>query len=216
MVRVLLLSIGAITAIYLIVNLSFLESLGLPLMARSEVVAADLLRAVWGENGARFISLLIGIAALGNINGMIITGARTTYALGRDFPLLGFLGRWEARADTPVNVLLVQGAIALALVGLGTGTMGGFVMMVEYTAPVFWFFFLLTGISLLRLRRKDPDRRSAFQVPFYPMIPILFILVCLYLLYASLMFTGRGALVGVGVLAAGFPLLLLSQPSSRQ
>jgi hypothetical protein len=48
------------------------------------------------------------------------------------------------------------------------------------------------------------------------MIPILFILVCLYLLYASLMFTGRGALVGVGVLAAGFPLLLLSQPSSRQ
>ncbi|MBI5584888.1 MAG: amino acid permease [Deltaproteobacteria bacterium] len=207
MLRVLLLSLGAITAIYLITNLSFLKSLGLPLMAQSEVVAADLLRGAWGENGARFISLLVGIAALGNINGMIITGARTTYALGRDFPLLGFLGHWEAKAETPVNALLAQGTIALALVGLGTGAKGGFVMMVEYTAPVFWFFFLLTGISLLVLRRKDPERHPAFQVPFYPWIPILFILVCLYLLYSSLMYTGTGALVGVGVLAAGLPLL---------
>ena len=207
MLRVLLLSLGAITAIYLIVNFSFLKSLGLPGMAKSEVVAADLLRGVWGENGARFISLLVGIAALGNINGMVITGARTTYALGRDFPLLGFLGRWEAKAATPVNALLVQGAIALALVGLGTGAKGGFVMMVEYTAPVFWFFFLLTGVALLVLRRKDPERPPAFQVPLYPIIPLLFILVCLYLLYSSLMYTGTGALVGVGVLAAGVPLL---------
>jgi amino acid transporter len=207
MLRVLLLSLGAITAIYLIVNFSFLKSLGLPGMAKSEVVAADLLRGVWGENGARFISLLVGIAALGNINGMVITGARTTYALGRDFPLLGFLGRWEAKAATPVNALLVQGAIALALVGLGTGAKGGFVMMVEYTAPVFWFFFILTGVALLVLRRKDPERPPAFQVPLYPIIPLLFILVCLYLLYSSLMYTGTGALVGVGVLAAGVPLL---------
>lgn len=215
MVRVLLLSIGAITAIYVIVNLSFLKSLGLPLMAQSEVVAVDLLRAVWGENGARFISLLVGIAALGNINGMVITGARTGYALGRDFPLLGFLGRWEAKAGAPVNALLVQGAIALGLVALGTGVRDGFVMMVEYTAPVFWFFFLLVGFSLLVLRRQDPERESAFRVPLYPWIPILFILVCLYLLYSSLMYTGKGALVGVGVLAAGVPLLWASALRSR-
>lgn len=215
MVRVLLLSIGAITAIYVIVNVSFLKSLGMSLMSRSEVVAADLLRIALGENGARFISLLIGIAAFSGINGMIITGARTNYALGKDFSPFGFLGRWGVRGGTPVNALWVQGVIALALVALGTGARGGFVMMVEYTAPVFWFFFLLTGVSLLVLRRKEPTINRPFQVPLYPLIPIFFIVVCLYMLHSSLMVTGIGALVGVGVLLAGLPLLFFVSFRSR-
>ena len=65
------------------------------------------------------------------------------------------------------------------------------------------------------MRRKDPERQPAFQVPLYPLIPVLFILVCLYLLYASLMYTGTGALVGVGVLAAGLPLLFCCGVRSR-
>lgn len=215
MLRVLLLSIGAITAIYLIVNVSFLTSLGLSLMSKSEVVAADLLRIALGENGARFISLLIGIAAFSSINGMIITGARTNYALGKDFSPFGFLGRWGVRGGTPVNALLVQGGIALALVALGTGARGGFVVMVEYTAPVFWFFFLLTGVSLFILRRKEPEMKRPFQVPLYPLIPIFFIVVCLYMLHSSLMYTGKGALVGVGVLLTGLPLLFLASSRSR-
>jgi APA family basic amino acid/polyamine antiporter len=215
MLCVLLLSIAAITAIYLIVNAAFLKGLGLPLMSKSEVVAADLLRSALGENGARFISLLIGIAAFGGINGMIITGARTNYALGKDFVPFAFLGRWEARGGTPVNALLAQAGTALTLVALGTWARGGFVTMVEYTAPVFWFFFFLTGVSLLVLRRKDPTLKRPFQVPLYPLIPGLFIAVCFYMLYSSLMFTGKGALVGVGVLSAGVPLLFFPGFRSR-
>ena len=215
MLRVLLLSIGAITTIYVIVNMAFLKSLGMSFMSKSEVVAADLLRRALGENGARFITLLIGIAAVSGINGMIITGARTNYALGKDFAPFAFLGRWKAKGGTPVNALLIQGGIALALVALGTGARGGFVMMVEYTAPVFWFFFLLTGVSLLVLRRKEPAINRPFQVPLYPLIPIFFIAVCLYMLQSSLMVTGKGALIGVGVLSAGLPLLFLASFRSR-
>jgi amino acid transporter len=84
--------------------------------------------------------------------------------------------------------------------------------MVEYTAPVFWFFMLLVGISLFVLRRREPDRERPFRVPLYPVTPVLFCLTCAYLLYSSLAYTGRGALVGVAVLAAGVPLLLMSRP----
>lgn len=65
----------------------------------------------------------------------------------------------------------------------------------------------LTGVSLLVLRRKEPAIKRPFQVPLYPLIPSLFIAVCLYMLYSSLMVAGKGALVGVGVLSAGLPLL---------
>jgi amino acid transporter len=137
-------------------------------------------------------------------------GSRTHYAMGRDFPLFSPLGRWSARAGAPVNALLVQGAISLALVGVGFITRRGFETMVEYTAPVFWFFFLLVGVSLLVLRRREPHVVRPFRVPLYPLTPLLFCASCAYLLYSSLAYTGAGALVGVAVLATGLvPLALM-------
>ncbi|MBH8578400.1 amino acid permease [Nostocaceae cyanobacterium CENA369] len=207
-VRSLLWSIGIITAIYLSINLAFLRGLGLANMATSEAVAADLMRSVWGTPGALFISLLIAIATLGAINATIFTGARTNYALGQDFSLFSFMGRWQQRPSTPSHALLLQAAIALALVLLGTLTRKGFETMVDYTAPVFWFFFLLSGISLLLLRKREPNILRPFSVPFYPITPLLFCAVCVYLLYSSLVYTNVGAFVGVLVVIAGIPILI--------
>ena len=207
-VRSLLWSIGIITAIYLLINLAYLRGLGLANMAQSEAVAADLMRSLWGAPGALFISLLIAIATLGATNATIFTGARTNYALGQDFSLFSFMGRWQQRPSTPTHALLLQAAIALALVLLGTFTRKGFQTMVDYTAPVFWFFFLLSGISLLVLRNREPHILRSFRVPFYPFTPLLFCAVCAYLLYSSLAYTGVGAIAGVLVVAAGFPVLL--------
>lgn len=213
MARVLLWSIAMITAIYLLVNLAYLQGLGLAGMAESEAVAADLMRQIVGEPGAWFISLLIAVSALGAINATIFTGARSNYALGRDFSRFKWLGHWHAQNHTPTNALLTQGAIALALVLLGSLTRQGFQTMVDYTAPVFWFFFLLTGISLLVLRRREPEVSRPFRVPVYPLTPLLFCLICAYLLYSSLAFTGIGALVGVGVVGVGGLFLLIGDPN---
>lgn len=209
MTRVLLYSIAIITVMYIAANLVYLKGLGLAATARSETVAADLMRLAFGERGARFISLLVCVAAVSTMNAVIITGARTNYALGRDFTLFGFLGKWQGR-NTPVNALLLQSAIALALVVLGTLTRRGFSTMVEYTAPVFWFFFLLVGVSLFILRRKDPGRKRPFRVPIYPLTPIVFCLFCLYMFQSSFAYSGIGALAGAAVLAAGLPVLYLA------
>ena len=123
--------------------------------------------------------------------------------MGRDFTALRFLGRWHPVTRTPVNALLTQGVMALALVALGGLTRNGFETMVEYTAPVFWLFLFLTGVALFVLRRRDPDRSRPFRVPFYPLTPLAFCVSSGYLVYSSLAYTGLGALVGVAVLAAG-------------
>jgi APA family basic amino acid/polyamine antiporter len=214
MSRALLWGIGLITAIFLLANLAYLRGLGLTAMSQSEVVAAELMRRVAGEDGARFVSVLIAVAALAATNATIMTGARSSYALGRDLPRLRALGRWHERANAPANALVAQGVAALALVAFGSLTRDGFATMVGYTAPVFWLFFLLTGVSLFVLRRKDPKIARPFQVPFYPLTPLLFCLVCLYMLQASLVHAGAGALVGVAVLLTGLPLLWLARRSS--
>jgi APA family basic amino acid/polyamine antiporter len=209
MVRALLWGVGLITVIYLLINLAYLRGLGLKEMGQSEVVAADLMRRILGEGGAKFISLLIIVSALGAINACIFTGARTNYALGQDFSMFGFLGKWQERSNTPANALLFLGAISLMWVLLGGLVRKGFVAMVEYTAPVFWCFFLLAGLSLFVLRFKEPEIPRPFCVPLYPFTPLLFCMTCVYMLQSSVVYVGAGAFVGVAVLAAGALLLLL-------
>lgn len=211
MVRALLLSLGLIAVLYLLVNLAYLRGLGLAAMSGSEAVAADLMRAALGERGAQALSLLVAAAALSSTNATIFTGARTNFALGRDFALFAFLGRWRPRVETPMNALLVQGGIALALVGVGAAARQGFEAMVDYTAPVFWFFFLLTGCALFVLRWREPEAARPFRVPLYPITPLAFCAASLYMLWSSVTYTGIGALLGVAVLLAGVPLMLFDR-----
>ncbi len=210
-VRSLLWSIGIITATYLLINLAYLKGLGLAGMASSQAVAADLMRQVLGAPGAWLISLLVAVSALGAVNATIFTGARTNYAFGQDVPLFQFMGNWRSHSNAPMAALLLQGAIALALVFLGTLTRKGFSTMVDYTAPVFWFFFLLSGLALFIFRLREPNRSRPFAVPLYPLVPLLFCTACGYLLYSSLDYTKIGALLGVAVVVAGIPVLLASR-----
>jgi amino acid transporter len=208
-VRALVFSIVTVTVLYTLVNWAYLHALGLRGIADSQQVAADVMRSRIGEAGASIISVLIAVSALTSANASVFTGARTSYALGRTFTPFALLGRWNPGTGTPVNALLVQGVIAIALVILGALTRNSFQTIVEYTAPVFWFFFLLTGISLFVLRRKEPDVERPFRVPLYPLIPLLFCSTSAYLLYSSLAYTGVGAMVGVIVLVVGVLLMLL-------
>ena len=211
MARTLVISIGFVVLVYTLVNLAYVSALGLEGLQKSNAAAADVMRRAFGDTGAFILTLFICGAALSTLNATIFTGARVYYALGRDLTGLKGLGVWSARGANPANAFLMQGGIALALVLLGAFTRDGFQTMVEYTAPVFWFFMLLVGVSLFVFRWREPERERPFRVPLYPLTPLLFLLTCGYMLYSSLVYTGMGALVGVAVLAVGLPLLLLGQ-----
>ncbi len=214
--RGLLLGIGIITLLYLLVNWAYLNALGLSGIAGSDAVAADLMQRSLGERGSQFVSILVAISALTSANATVFTGARTNYAVGRDFRLFKFLGRWRKQRNTPTNSLLVQGGIALVLVLIGTLTRKGFATMVEYTAPVFWFFFLMVGLSVIVLRIKDPHIKRPFRAPLHPLLPVAFCASCLYMLQASIAYTGIGALVGVTVLLVGIPVFFAARYSQRR
>ena len=209
MVRALLYSIGLITLLYVLVNIACAKGLGFDAMARSDAVAADLLRRVWGPGGEKLIAIMIAISAITSVNGSMIVGARSNYALGRDWPVMRWLGRWDEASGSPRRAMLVQGVIAFALVVFGAIQNAGFKGLVEYSLPVFWGFFLLVGVSVFVLRAKEPDAPRPFRVPFYPVTPAIFVASCAYLLYASLAYHGRHALVGLGVLAVGAIIMLL-------
>lgn len=215
MSRVLLYGLATITLIYVLINGAYLQVLGLDTLRTSDTIGVALSNELVGTGGAVVMALVVIVSALSTANATIITGARTNYALGRDFSLLKYIGKWNSSYNAPINALLVQGTISFALVILGSFTQEAVSTMVDYTAPVFWFFILLTTASLFVFRRNPEQQEGTFKVPLYPLIPILFIGVCLYLLYSSVMFTGLGALVGIGILLLGLPVYYAARAKSN-
>ena len=215
MIRILLYGILAVTAVYLLVNVAYLTALGLAGVKESKAVAADVARLALGEKGAILIALVVCLAALTTMNAAIFTGARTTYAMGRDFSFFSKLGAWRESGSTPANALLVQGAITLVLVIASAVTPDGFSAMVAYTSPVFWTFFLLTALTLFVFRRKGGN--APFRVPLYPIVPIAFCAACVYMLYSSINYVrfavefGVAVFAGLVIMVLGIPLYFLAR-----
>jgi basic amino acid/polyamine antiporter, APA family len=214
MLRILVGGILAVTVIYLLVNLGYLAALGLGGMRESKAVAADVMRVAVGEKGVILLAFIVCLAALTTMNAAIFTGARTNYALGRDFGAFRRLGNWRESGSTPANALILQGAIALVLILASSVTPDGFTAMVAYTSPVFWTFFLFTALTLFVFRRRNTDTPS-FRVPLYPVIPLAFCAACVYMLYSSINYVrfavefGFAVFAGLAIMAAGIPLYFL-------
>jgi amino acid transporter len=235
----LFLGVGLITTIYLLVIISYLLVLGFEGARQTPTPASDVLEGVVGPWGGKAICVLVMISALGAINGLILTGSRIYASLGADHRVFSWLGHWNQRRGSPIISLMAQGAVAVLLV-LAVGTergksvidatlnqlsleglpwdeyFGGFETLVAGTAPVFWMFFLLTGVSLFVLRFRDASRPRPFAAPLYPLPPIVFCATCLYMLYSSLAYAKGLSIIGLLPLAIGLPLYGVSLLVSKK
>lgn len=219
MVKVLTGGLILVTLLYLVVNWGYYRVLGLSGLKESKAIAVDTIRAVAGERAALFVAVVVCVSALTTINAAIFTGARTNWALGRDYPMFSFLGNWRDSGSTPANALLVQLAIMLVLIAAGAATRDGFEAMVAYGLPVFWTFLFLTGITLFVFRRRSAEA-APYRVPLYPAVPLVFLAMGAFMIWSSYDYVANspygprfGALVlaGIVVMAAGIPLYFLAK-----
>lgn len=217
-VRALLASLAIVAAAYVAVNVALVHGLGLGGLAASKTPASDVVGLAWGPLAARLLGVFVAVAALTSINATMIVGARTNYAMGRDWPALRWLGGWHATRGVPLAAHVVQALIALALVAFGAYEHDGFEAMVEFTAPVFWAFLLLVGVSLFVSRARDRDAERPFRVPLYPLTPLVFCAACAYLFYSSVAYAAsRDAVhVSLAVIAVGVAALLVTRARGRR
>ena len=231
--RVLMLGTAAITLLYLLVNAAYLWGLGFEGLRASTTPATDVLRLIFGENGARCMSILVMVSALGAVNGIIFTGSRVYARLGAEHSVLRWLGRWNHTRTVPTRSIIAQAIVTTVMVivvgtsagrqwvdsvmqAIGLGHLpwqnygGGFTLLVSATAPVFWLFFLGTGLALFVLRRRQPHVERPFPVPLYPWLPITFCLMCCFMLYASLSYAKALSLLGIVPVLLGLPFYFFS------
>ncbi len=202
-VRALVVGTVAVLTLYLLVNGAFIYSLGYNGLATSDAVASESVSTVFPTIGARLISALVCISALGAVNGLIFTGARISYAVGADHRLFRLLGRWHPTTGTPIPALAAQGAIAVTLILL----FGDHIAAIIYMAAAVYTFYLATSLAVIVLRYKEPQVERPYRVTGYPFTPLIFSAACLLLIYSSidyaLDFHPRSLIVMLTTLALG-------------
>ena len=209
----LLAAIAVITVLYLVFVAALEVGLGFEGLKASHAPAADVAGRAFGPFGQTLIATVVCLSVLASSNATMIVGARSNYALALDWPIVSFMGRWNRKRDVPVAAFLVQGGITLCLVAFAAYEQSQVRTIVEFTAPVFWFFFMLTGISLFVLRTKYAHVARPYPVPLYPLLPLIFVGTCAFLFWSSLTYAqSQHALqVAFGVMAVGFVLWLIAR-----
>ncbi len=209
-VRALVTGTAAVIGLYLLINGAFLYTLGYERLATSQAVATETVATVFPTLGARLVSALICISALGAVNGLIFTGARITYALGDNHQVFRRLGYWSPRTGTPVPALALQGLIAMSLVLI----LGTFVDAILYTAAAVYTFYLGTSFSILVLRFKEPATERPYKVTGYPVTPLIFSGVCAFLVYKATTYAAQNKqlflIIMATTLAVGLVIYLLT------
>lgn len=237
--KALFIGIALISAIYLLINLAYLRGLGFAAIRQSSTPATDVIAhsqlltpavRVWS---VQIVAVLVMLSALGAAHGTMFTGSRLYAALGSDHRAFALLGRWHPQLGSPVWSLIAQASLTgllIVIVGTQSGRDtvdtvvkalgreavpwtnfgGGFDTLLAATAPVFWSFFLLSGASLFVFRIRQPQADRPFRTPLFPIVPLVFVLSCVYMVYSSITYAGSLALLALIPLAAGVPIFLLS------
>ena len=199
--RSLILGMLLVAACYLLANFAYLAVLGHEGLASSKAPAADLMRHVFGEPGARVIAVGIAISTLGFCNISLLSAARVFQVMGADGVFFRSAGKLHPRWRSPnvALVMLASWACVLALTGtfdqlLNYSTVGDWLGMAAVIATLFWY------------RRARSTEPTPFRVPLFPFLPALFLVIVLWVVGVTTWNNPTDAGIGILITIAGLPV----------
>ncbi|HET6553484.1 MAG TPA: amino acid permease [Dyella sp.] len=199
--RALGLGLGGVVVCYVLVNFAYLAGLGHAGLAASHAPAADLMRRLFGENGATLIAVGIACSTFGYCSIAIAGGARVLQTMGSDGMLFRAVGRIDPRTHAPQVALAVLGGWAIVLV-----ISGSFGQLVDYTTVGEWLSHAFGISTLFWYRRRFRNEPSPYRVPLYPLLPVLFVFTVLGVIIATAVHSPSDAGMSLVLISVGVPV----------
>jgi APA family basic amino acid/polyamine antiporter len=193
---------AAVTVIYLLTNVAYLQVLSPAEIAASERVAADAAQAVLGPVGADLIALCIFISTFGTAGIYTLTAPRIYYAMAEDGVFFRRIAAVHPRFRTPLNAILLQSAWSIVLI-LFWGT---FDNLISYVVFMDAAFFALAAAALFVFRRRSPEAERPYRTPGYPFVPLIFIAIMTGFVVNLVAERPVQSLAGLGFTLLGLPV----------
>ena len=196
------------TIIYVIVNLSFLKSVGLAGIQGQDMVPLVALKAIGAEGWTKFLSILIFVSVTSSLSITIQTaGARVIQSMGEQGVFFKFTAQTHKKFKTPVNAILLQAFWTIVLM---------FALNIESlldSATVVMIMFSALSISTLLKVDRFNDGDEIYRIPLFPLVPAVYIISAVFISWGVIQFhLSQGSILpiwGLGFLIFGSIVYLI-------
>ncbi len=164
-----------VMALYLLLNYAFLRTAPMQEFAGKIDVGNYAATALFGTKGAMIMNALISCALLATVSSYTILAPRVWRVMGEDYPLFSFAAKL-APNGAPIQAFTLQAAIAIFMVLTST-----FETILLYAGFLLNLFNLLAVVGVIVLRIKMPDAPRPYKAWGYPITPVIFAAISLWM-----------------------------------
>jgi APA family basic amino acid/polyamine antiporter len=193
-----------IIAIYLLANAAYLYVNPIGVMAKSPLIAADTMGALFGRIGVSFVSVVVMISTFGSLMGSMLASPRIFFAMADDNLLFEPIARVHPRWKTPYMAIALACVLGVAMVMTQT-----FEQLTDTFVLAMWPFYALSVAAIYTLRKSQPQLSRPYKVVGYPVVPAVFIAAAIYLVINALLTQPLWTSITFGVVLLGLPVYYL-------
>ncbi|MCL2858582.1 MAG: amino acid permease [Streptococcaceae bacterium] len=211
--RAIILGIVAVMFVYLLVNVAYIRTLGIPtLMQNDPNLPSIVANKIFGGMGGKLVTIGIMVSVYGTLNGYTMTGMRASYSLAEEqlFPFWKKFKQLSA-SHIPMNSGILQIVLVGVMLAVTIFAPSAFDFLTNMVIFTIWIFYTLVFVAVIVLRRKEPDLERPYRVPLYPIVPLVAIVGGVFILFMTLispdfMSNQIPALVGILFTLLGLPV----------
>ena len=191
-----------VTLTYMAVNAAYLSVMTTGEIAQSTAVASEALSKVT-MTGGLIVAIMITFSAFGTAGIYTLSAPRIYFKMGEDKVFFPWLADLHPVFKTPVKAVLLQSIWAAMLMVLW----GTFESLATYVVFMDWIFMTMAAIAIFLFRKKYPSKEpDKYRVPFYPVIPLIFIGISVWFLISTIIGRPIQAIAGIILMAIGLPV----------
>lgn len=183
--------------LYVLLNFVFLYTVPMTQLAGKVEVGFLSATAIFGLRGGEIMSLVIAVLLISTVSAMVFVGPRISMTMGEDMPVLSFLGK-KSLKGIPVNAILFQMVITLTFIYTSS-----FEQVLIYASFMLTFFTTLTVIGVMVLRLKRPTLARPYRTWGYPVTPLIYMSLNIWVLVYVFIDKTNESLIGIGITLVG-------------
>ena len=194
-----------VAILYVLLHIVFLRAAPMDAMRGQVEIGFIAARGIFGDGGGRLAGGMLALLLISSVSAMTLAGPRALQVIGEDFRALRWLAKTNADG-VPRNAVWLQSGIATVFVLTQT-----FETIIVFAGSLLAFNSLLAVLGLFILRRKHPRGELSFRVPFYPVVPLIYLAITLFTLIYVIITAPVTALAALILITIGLVFYAISK-----